>query len=348
VPRVISVDAFAMVRVCLVQSTAVAARVAALTNYLLPGQHGWVDRYSRWFDEGAAALRLVLERQGRADQLPPAGDYYACPVCLVVYPQAAVTARVLTIEDVPPKALGGRPMLLTCVRCNSSAGTNLDAHAAQKAIADAFVRGIITPKVRATSYIDGIPLRGTAQSTEDGISLVGVPRQNDPRIEAAYMRALDSLANDKDASHRFSFTVHTRFDEARARLSYIRASYLAAFAGLGWPYILRSIMQPIRDQLKSPKPQLLETYIFRDPDSPRSTKRLLLVNEPDELRCVAVMVGEYGTFLPGVWNPLTWEELAAAFCQRREDGDRLNVTLRGKEVPWPKRPMYLLDRPGGV
>jgi hypothetical protein len=79
-------------------------------------------------------------------------------------------------------------MLLTCVECNSGSGTNFDAHAAQKAIADAFVRGTVTRKVPATSYIDGIPLRGTAQSKENGISLVGIPRQNDPKVEAAYLR----------------------------------------------------------------------------------------------------------------------------------------------------------------
>jgi hypothetical protein len=107
-------------------------------------------------------------------------------------------------------------------------------------------------------------------------------------------------------------------------------------------------MQPIRDQLKNPDAQFLETYIFRDPDSSSSTKRLLLVNDPDELRCVAVMLGDYSVFLPGLWNPLTWDELAAAFCHRREAGDRLNLTLRGKEVPWPKQPIYLLDRPAEV
>ena len=72
------------------------------------------------------------------------------------------------------------------------------------------------------------------------------------------------------------------------------------------------------------------------------------MNDPDELRCVAVMLGEHSVFLPGLWNPLTWDELAAAFCRRREAGDRLNLTLRGKEVPWPKQPIYLLDRPAEV
>src|ERR1022692_895759 len=104
-----------------------------------------------------------------------------------------------------------------------------------------------------------------------------------------------------------SFTVHTRFDEARARLSLIRAAYLAAFAALGWSYILRLVMQPIRDQLKNPTAQILETYIFRDPESSNATRRVLLVDDPDDLKCVAVMLGEYSIFLPGLWNPLTWD-----------------------------------------
>ncbi len=121
-----------------------------------------MDKRLRWFDEGASRLRLVLDRQGHGHQLPSTGDYYACPCCLRAYPRAAVAARVLTIEDVPPRALGGRPMLLTCAECNSRSGTNFDAHAAQKATADAFLRGVVTSrKVPATSFIDGVPLRGS-------------------------------------------------------------------------------------------------------------------------------------------------------------------------------------------
>lgn len=305
-----------------------------------------MDNRLRWFEEGASALRLVLDRQGRGNQLPPTGSYYACPCCLVAYPRLAITDRILTIEHVPPKVLGGRPMLLTCAECNSDSGANFDAHAEQKAVADAFVRGRVSHrKVRATSYIDGIPLRGTAESTEAGISLVGVPKQNDPKAQVAYLEALEAHAERGTPKPDFSFTIHTRFDEARARLSLIRAAYLAAFAALGWSYILRSVMQPIREQLNNPEGQILDTYIFRDPDSLAATRRVLLVDDPDELRCVAVMLGEHSVFLPGLWNPMTWDEVAAAFCRRREAGDRLNVNLRGKEAPWPKWPTYFLDRP---
>lgn len=307
-----------------------------------------MEKSSRWFDEGASTLRLVLDGRGLGYRLPPTDSWYACPCCLVLYPRSARN-RVLTLEDVPPKALGGRRMLLTCVGCNNSSGTNFDAHAAQKAAADAFVDGKASDrKVRATSYLDGIQLHGTAQSTEDGISLVGIPERNDPAKLAAYLRALASLGEDENWDRRrFSFTIHTRYDEIKARLSWIRAAYLTAFAALGWEYILRSVMDPIRHQLKSPEIQVLETYVFRDPGSSDAARRVLLVSDPYELRCVAVMFGEYGVFLPALTNPTTWDEVAAAFCHRRAAGDRLNVNLRGKEVPWPKWPTYFFDRPVG-
>src|SRR5690348_9773446 len=190
-----------------------------------------MEKSMRWLDEGARNLRAVLDRQGRGDLFPPNGAYYTCPCCLTgLYSRDS--AHKLTIEDVPPKALGGRPMLLTCAQCNSSAGANFDAHADQKAIADAFVRGLdVSKRIRVTAYIDGIPLRGTAQSTEKGISIVGDPKQNDSKQHAVFVNLLESLAEGGgDTTGRLSFTIHTRFNEARARLSLIRASYLAAFA----------------------------------------------------------------------------------------------------------------------
>lgn len=305
-----------------------------------------MGKSTRWFEEGAKNLRLVLEGQGRGDLLPPDEMYYTCPCCLTgLYSLGA--ADKLTIEHVPPEILGGRPMLLTCARCNSNAGANFDSHADQKVIADAFVRGAeVSRKIRATAYIDGVPLRGAAQSSEDGISIVGVPKQNNREQQAAFVAMLESLVEGgSDAAGRFSFTINTRFDESRARLSIIRSAYLAAFAALGWSYILQSEMQQIRDQLMKPDDAILDTYVFRDPDSATSVRRMILVADPDELRCLAVTIGEYSVFLPGWPRPKTWDETSATFGRECEADGRLNLELKGKEVPWPKKPMYFLDSP---
>jgi hypothetical protein len=68
-----------------------------------------MDKRLRWFDEGAAALRRVVDKAGHGDDLPASADCYACPCCLGLYDREAVASRILTLEDVPPKALGGRP-----------------------------------------------------------------------------------------------------------------------------------------------------------------------------------------------------------------------------------------------
>lgn len=305
-----------------------------------------MDKRLLWFDEGASMLRLVLGRLGLGDKLPAAVDYYACPCCLVGYTREAVTAKILTEEHVPPDGLGGHGLLLTCARCNHSSGTYFDSHAVRRADVHDFVRSKVTGRtLQVTLHADGIPLRGTAQWTAKGVQIFGVPKQNDPRIQAAHFKALDAYVESGNPAPNLSFTVHPRFDEARARLSWIRAAYLAAFAALGWSYILRPVMDPVRDQLKNPNDRILSTYIFHNANASPDERRVLLVDSPDELRCVAVVMGEHTVFLPGLWRPMTWEALAEAFARRRAAGDQLSVNLDGNEAPWPTKPTYLLDRP---
>jgi hypothetical protein len=194
-----------------------------------------------------------------------------------------------------------------------------------------------------TSYVDGIPLRGTAQWTDNGVQLFGVPKQNDPKVQAAHFEALDAYVESGNPRPNHSFTVHTRFDEARARISWIRAAYLAALAALGWSYIFRGVMDdPYRKQLQQPESKILPTYVLRDPNASPEERRVLLVERPDELRCVAVVLGEHTVFLPSLFRPITCDKLVEAFA-RRVEGDRLTVSLDGKEVPWPKCATYFMD-----
>ncbi|HET9656007.1 MAG TPA: hypothetical protein VFP72_11670, partial [Kineosporiaceae bacterium] len=221
---------------------------------------------------------------------------------------------------------------------------SFDAHAVTRARSDDFARGRVTGDLlRVTAYADGHPLRGTAEWTEGGLRIVGVDKQNDDRVRAAHMRALDEFAERGDQRPNFSFTVHTRFSETRARYSWIRSAYLAAFAALGWAYILSPVLRPIREQLANPDAEVLSTYMFRDPEADATARRLLLVSEPEELRCLAVSIGEHGVFLPSVFDPLTMDELAHRFAERCDENQRINVTLNGKLVPWPSRAMYFLD-----
>ncbi len=284
-----------------------------------------MDKRQRWFHEGATALRRALERAGRADELPTPSQWYACPCCLGLYATNAVASRVLTIEDVPPKALGGRPMLLTCKWCNNTAGSELDAHAAVQTLGDSLARGIDTEQwVKATSHANGIPLRGKA------------------RVAAEFEAAVSAYGS-SNPGPGLSVTVHTSFDDARARLSLIRAAYLAAFAGLGWTYILRPALSPVREQSRAPDVQIIKPYLFRDPSTPSTRRGILVVSDPPELAAVAVTIGEFTVFLPGLSQDGGWEEVARSYARRADSDGRLGVRLHGKAIPWPNSPAYFLD-----
>lgn len=302
-----------------------------------------MDKRLRWFDEGATALRRVFETAGRADELPASADCYACPCCLGLYYREAVARRVLTLEDVPPKALGGRPMLLTCKVCNNEAGSKLDADAAMQAVGDSFARGIDTGQwVKATSVAAGSLLRGRARMTDAGLRFEGACRQNAPAARAQFDTALAAHRAGNGGSG-FSITVHTGFEDVRARLSLIRAAYLTAFAGLGWTYILQPALRLVREQLRSPEQEIFKPYLFRDPSAAHSQRSILLVNDPPELAAVAVTIGEFTVFLPGLSQDDDWERVAAAFARHTGPDDRLEISLHGKAVPWPTSPAYFLD-----
>ncbi|GAB3831725.1 HNH endonuclease [Dactylosporangium cerinum] len=305
-----------------------------------------MEKRLRWFDEGAPLLRAAADRLGFGAALPAGEDWYACPLCLVAWPRSAVTTRLLTEEHVPPHALGGRGLLLTCAECNNTAGTALDAHAVRRRHVEDFAAGRATGHtLPVTVHADGIPLRGTIQWTDDGsLQIFGVPQRNHPGQQAAHLRTLDEYADQADPNPDVAFTIQgDRYDANRDRLSWVRAAYLAAFAALGWHYIFRPIMNPYRAQFREPDRAIAPIQVLRDRTAPADQRRILFVEEPDDLRGVAVAFGQRLILLPGVDRPQTCHQLHDALTAR-STGAEPRADLNGKEVPWPRWPVYLLDR----
>lgn len=303
-----------------------------------------MNKRLRWFDEGAPMLRLVAVRLGLAASLPAGEDCYACPLCLDIFVRQAAIDGELTEEHVPPKSLGGRGLLLTCGGCNNAAGSKIDAQAAhQREVVD-FARGAAGAMVSVTIHADGVPLRGEARWTDRGLEIFGVPQRNNPMKQAEHLRTLDAFVERGTPNPSVVITTKTHFEEVRVRLSWMRSAYMVAFAALGWSYILRDVMQPIRDQIVRPDERVLPTLMLRDPDAPPDKRGMLLVEQPDELRCLAVTLGEWTVFLPGISRPLTYQQLSEAVAETRDGHSKVKFRLHGKEVPWPSRPTYAIDR----
>jgi hypothetical protein len=225
-------------------------------------------RQERWFADGAAALRRTLTTLNLPNPLPPTGEFYACPCCLMAYGRAALDLGILTDEHVPPRAVGGRRLLLTCADCNSSAGSALDAHAERR---EAIQNFLTSPEPgRALSVevaVGNNIIRGAIRRTDDAWVMQVAPKANHPRQVEEATRTLSAWAAAREAAdgRQIGLRFSERLLTVRAQLSWVRAAYLAAFSALGWRYVFLRCLDPLREQLAAPTANVLPPLAMVDP-----------------------------------------------------------------------------------
>jgi hypothetical protein len=76
---------------------------------------------------------------------------YICPLCTRAYSIELIDHNFdnnhLTLEDLPPKSVGGNPKILTCKECNSKAGHSLDKAISESIKIEQFFKKIPSTKV---------------------------------------------------------------------------------------------------------------------------------------------------------------------------------------------------------
>jgi len=142
------------------------------------------------------------------------------------------------------------------------------------------------------------------------------PERSDPRQHAEMTKTLDHCAMGDRPGGLMGFELAKRVHVVRARLSWLRAAYLVTFAALGLRYICMPYLPPLRAQLADPDATLLPPLALDDPDAAADRRDLLVVQEPYELqRSLAVVLGRYTVFLPGLEDPQPFMSLASALSR---------------------------------
>jgi hypothetical protein len=148
---------------------------------------------------------------------------------------------------------------------------------------------------------------------------------------------------DEGVGGQIGFRFLERVSPTAARLSWVRAAYLAAFAAFGWRYAFLACLNPLRAQFAAPTERILPPIAFFDPDGPRERRQLLVVQEPTQMRSLAVVLGRHTVFLPWVTEPKPFDELAATLQWYSALPGPQRECVR-KHVPWPTEPRYALDK----
>jgi hypothetical protein len=290
-----------------------------------------MPRSTAWFDGGYRAFSstfpTVAAKIGSQ-------KFYVCPICLSAYSEKALEVGALTREDVPPRSVGGRPVVLTCESCNSEGGHSADHHAAREAVVFNFAAGDLAEiRAHVVTSSGRLPIRLSAAG--NGILAFGVPQAVSPAEHQKVMADFDA-STDRDRAQDFKMTFEfPEFSADRARSSWLRSAYLAFFAALGYRFICRREMDIVRNRIRHPELDTPATFRIIRPEP--SVPRLFRIDEPAVFRAYIMLYGRNEIFLPR-YNDFT-------LYQRLAEHPETEVTLSGIEYPWPTRPVFLHDQP---
>jgi hypothetical protein len=287
------------------------------------------DRKQRFFDEGCQALERI------AAQIPARA--YVCPLCLCGF----TAPDELTWEDVPPKSIGGRKMLLTCEDCNH-AGSRIDAELRKAQDMRDWSRGRLGRSLRVRTEVGGVPLNADIDNTAGKITVAGVPTSNDPANTVAHTAELERLASTGDLNWEFRVDF-PGYRERPARIALLRAGYLAAFAAFGYRYIFQERLNVVREQIANPDTDLIDRFSLHL-STPMERRRVLWFEGPPQLECILVQIDDSCIFLPGLKGrtPGIYEHLEARKIWPPRRRTFAAAVIHPRNL-WSKRPLYSTD-----
>jgi hypothetical protein len=287
------------------------------------------DQKRIWFDRGADAL-------GRAIPEIPRG--YGCPLCLRAFPLSRVAD--LTIEHIPPRSLGGRPMLLTCIECNIRGGgpDGVDTHARHAEHVYDFALGTLKTPRQAKLTI-GDTTQNIRVTSLASLQMIGVPKADPPgtsnRMEVALMRR-----QTPDEALKFRIELfNDAFSARKQAISWLRSAYLAAFSALGYRYILRSILDDVRRQIRDADTKLIDDFKLFSGNADPTTRWIALTHEPDWVRGLLVQMGRHTALLPYFTDD---SEFYDRLTHHRAQSHELLLETR-PIAAWPSRPVLACD-----
>ena len=303
--------------------------------------HQRIRRRLSWFRVGSTAFEgaFPAEFSRLPKGTPP---LYFCPICLHGFPIEGASDGRLTEEHAPPESLKGRGICLTCKRCNDEAGSGLDSHMLRAENPIAVLRGERPDQSHLIRFrINDEPgIRGTLKVRSDGtMRLEGQPRHTHPehimRLQATMQQLVASGSTDWKVHFDFDRDTH---DTLRARVGWLRAGYLVAFAYFGYRYALAPALNRVRDQIRQFQNEQIPAFKLMDPHAHPDRRLLGVAAEP--IRCIAVAMGRHTILLPEPTDETFYERLSVL---RTAAGDRATSFSGVHLLDWPRRPMHVLD-----
>ena len=212
------------------------------------------EKRKRVFDKYVSQLKRLKENNLLSSSIKYENGCYICPICSNLFFEGDLnddSKNMLTLEDAPPKSLGGRANTLTCKTCNSRCGHEIDFHLTERLIEldERAFRPSVKTKAKFTH--NGLKIQGELNIDSDGkITVIHDKKNNHPEKLDKYVK---STGKDDIVDIEFK---PSRVDKHRLEVALLKSAYLLAFEQYGYSLILSSPYDIVREQLKNPDSEI--------------------------------------------------------------------------------------------
>ena len=272
------------------------------------------------------------------------GDFslYYCPICGVGYPEpSAITGEDLTLEDVPPKSIGGKPILLTCRRCNSSSGHAIDVCTASKRKFEKFGRVVCGQEKGRIPFVTlSMTDFSIAASicAEDSFDVRPLPNANAPATIEKYKDHLINLAGNNRSGFEFKLSMSQKYNHRFFKLSQLKSAFLLIFAWLGYRYAFDPRLEIVRRQIQEPKNDILGARFWIEGNESMPLNKVMFLRNP--LPAFLVSFDGFSIVLPSLKST---DDIYSTLPRYWEKGQRITLEAQVLLDSWPDRLQMQLD-----
>ncbi len=227
-------------------------------------------------------------------------DIYLCPICKKSYTSIDDEENPLTLEDAPPKSLGGNPNVLTCKRCNNTAGHQIDFHLTERLRELDSASFLPNTETDVKIRIGAEVFNGRIIIDEKGkISVIHSKKNNHP------IKLEEKMIGLKGGDIVDLNFLKTKVIPEKLEYALLKTAYILAFKKFGNSLIFDPCFDIVREQLNNPNQRIYPEKFWITPPYPQKMEGVYFVCD-EGLECLMTIFNldtgnslrKFSVFLP--------------------------------------------------
>lgn len=255
---------------------------------------------------------------------------YCCPICGEIK-----EISDLTLEHAPPRSMDGKEIILTCYKCNNTAGSKIDAQVAnqqnQLRLIKGFAERSFDQDERLRLQVGDIKLNVELSKSNDdsgklNFKILG-DTNNPEHIEQMKEYAREAATAGKGYKFNIQSVGRYNFHKSLADIGHLKTAFLISTAALGYVFAASANLSNVRRQIQSPNEKIAKFYVEVNPKD--SINDCIL-----ELEEKGIIVVSFSGVIVVLPHPIQNIAIFESSLEEIRAGKIINIT--GTEIPWPE------------